>query len=58
MRIRSGRENERPISIRYLPKVVSHFSIIMSINYAFDGSIIQEMSRFLLNYGAKLTKIL
>jgi hypothetical protein len=30
----------------------------MSINYAFDGSIIQEMSRFLLNYGAKLTKIL
>jgi len=30
----------------------------MLINYAYDGSIIQEKSHFLLNYGAKLTKIL
>ncbi|CUP54445.1 Uncharacterised protein [Segatella copri] len=29
MRMRSGREKERPINIRYLPKVVSHFSINM-----------------------------
>ena len=32
MRIRSGREKARPIKIRYLPKVVSHFDINMLIN--------------------------
>ena len=42
MRIRSGRENERPINIKYLPKVVSHFSIIMSIFYEFCCKIKQN----------------
>ena len=32
MRMRSGREKARPINMRYLPKVVSHFSIIMLYN--------------------------
>ena len=31
MRKRSGRENERPISIRYLPKVYSQLYSIISI---------------------------
>ncbi len=42
IRIRSGRENERPINIKYLPKVVSHFSIIMSIFYEFCCKIKQN----------------